>query len=85
MKKEYCPCCHNHCQKENLGCERGINYFSRDNGSEDKDIKEQVITDLRKCGHFLHHHNSGEDLLKDLSEEELTCFHNHLKKICNQE
>ncbi len=53
MNQENCPCCPNHCSKDNLRCGRGKEYFAnQDTNKEPKTLNEQVISDLRKCGHF---------------------------------
>lgn len=49
MKEEKCPCCHNHCERSNLGCGKGQEYFrSNESSKEPMTIKEQTISDLRK-------------------------------------
>jgi hypothetical protein len=81
---EVCPCCPNHCPKEQLRCPRGRNYFE---GGADAaqsphhhqgiqqnpnlSTEELVIGLLRKCGHMLHHGAAqGTDLLSNLSDAE---------------
>lgn len=84
MNKEKCPCCPNHCSIGNLSCGRGIEYFNKQNiSNEPKTIYEQVIMDLRKCGHLLHHNReiNTDELLSNLSEEELNKLHELLSKI----
>lgn len=83
MKNEKCPYCHNHCSKDNLNCGRGREYFSNLN-NDTKTINEKVISDLRKCGHLLHHNKelSTNDILSDFSLEELEELHKLLSKIC---
>lgn len=84
MNEEYCPLCPNHCHKDNLSCGRGREYFiSKDENNEPKTLKDQVIADLRKCGHLLHHIKDLDtnNLLSDLSEEELNILHELLSKI----
>lgn len=85
MNQENCPCCQNHCSKDNLGCERGKRHFNIENSSnfEPNSLTEQVITDLRKCGHLLHHNKDldTEDLLSVFSEDELNELHRLLSKI----
>lgn len=86
MEEEKCPCCPNHCEKDHLGCGCGKDYFSNSHSnSEPKTLIEQVITDLRKCGHTLHHHREldSTQFLSALSEEELNKLHELLSKICN--
>lgn len=84
MDKEKCPCCPNHCSIENLSCGRGRAHFSNENNNkEPKTLNEQVITDLRKCGHILHHNRelNTDEFLSDFSEEELNRLHQLLSKI----
>lgn len=81
MNHEQCPCCPNHCEKNNLGCGRGKEYF--DSNKEPKTIEEQVIMDLRKCGHLLHHNKdlNSSHVLSGFSVEELNQLHQLLSKI----
>lgn len=84
MDQEKCPCCPNHCSKDNLGCNRGRDYFSnKDEKIEPKTLNEQVIADLRKCGHLLHHNRDLDinEFLSNLTEEELNKLHELLSKI----
>lgn len=84
MKEEYCPICPNHCSKENLRCGKGKEHFGVDNYSiKAQTIEEEVITDLRKCGHLLHHNKelNINELLSVFSKEELNQLHNLLPKI----
>jgi hypothetical protein len=83
MSEEKCPCCPNHCSKDNLGCGRGKNYFN--NNLEEISLNEKVISDLRKCGHLLHHNSDldTESLLANFSEVELKSLHNLLTKFLN--
>lgn len=86
MNEERCPGCHNHCPKDNLGCGRGQEYFNnQNNSSEPKTLSEQVIMDLRKCGHLLHHNKdlNTNQILSSFSEEELDELHKLLSKITN--
>ncbi len=86
MNQENCPCCPNHCQKDNLGCGRGKDYFSnQDKNSEPKSLNEQVINDLKKCGHLLHHNRdlNPDEFLSCFSLEELNELHKLLSKINN--
>jgi hypothetical protein len=69
-----CPCCHNHCPKEQLKCPRGENYFSGSGQSEERhgrhrkfsrdvDIstlstEEAIAALMGKCGHFLGHNKA---------------------------
>ena len=87
MNQENCPCCKNHCPKDNLGCGRGRAYFSdQDTNNEPKSLNEQVVADLRKCGHLLHHNRDLDinELLSCFSEEELKELHKLLSKIKKQ-
>lgn len=84
MNNETCPCCPNHCPKDNFSCGRGREHFnSQNNSSEPKTIEEQVIMDLRKCGHLLHHNKEldTKELLSNFREEELKKLHELLSKI----
>ena len=84
MNQENCPCCPNHCSKDNLGCGRGKEYFeNQDTNKEPKTLNEQVISDLRKCGHLLHHNRDldAKEFLSCFSEEELNVLHELLSKI----
>lgn len=84
MNEEKCPCCPNHCEKDNLGCGRGRNYFnSSKKDVEINSIEEQVMQDLRTCGHILHHNKDIDvsALFKTLSPEELDKLHLMLMKI----
>lgn len=84
MNKETCPICHNHCPKDNLGCGRGIEYFSNqgDNTSSSS-LDEQIIMDLRRCGHLLHHNRdlNTDELLSNITKEEKEKLHELLSKI----
>lgn len=83
--KENCPCCPNHCLKENLQCNKGRNYFENNNRdfSNTNTLEEKVIEDLRKCGHMLHHNKNlnPSELLTIYSKEELERLHDLLSKI----
>lgn len=84
MDKETCPCCHNHCSKDNLGCNRGKAYFDNQGDcNETNSLEEQVIIDLKECGHLLHHNRevSINKLLTNYSKEELNKLHELLSKI----
>ena len=84
MNQENCPCCPNHCQKDNLGCGRGKEYFNNQGtNKEPKTLNEQVISDLRKCGHLLHHNRDLDtnEFLSCFSEDELNELHELLSKI----
>lgn len=86
MSQEKCPCCVNHCSKESLSCGRGRDYFyNQSNRPEATAIQEQVIMNLRKCGHSLYCNRDleGEKILMDFSEEELNILHELLSKIEN--
>lgn len=53
MNIENCPCCPKHCQKSNLNCGRGEEYFKQNNyDNSKKDIFTEIIVNLQKCGHF---------------------------------
>lgn len=49
MNIDNCPCCPNHCPKDNLGCGRGKEYYNhQNNGSiEPKTLNEQGNMDLK--------------------------------------
>lgn len=86
MKEENCPCCPNHCDKENLSCGRGREYFSgstKNTHEGPTTLEEKVIFDLRKCGHRLHHNRdlNPNEMLSNLTEEELNTLHELLNKI----
>jgi hypothetical protein len=88
MNQENCPCCPNHCPKDNLGCGRGKDYFNNLNNSlKSNSLNEKVIMDLRKCGHLLHHNRdlNTDELLVNLSKDELIKLHELLSKICNND
>jgi len=79
MNNENCPCCPNNCHKDDLRCGRGHNYFSSANSSDSKTLEDEVIADLRKCGHMLHHNDELQ--IHNVSEEELQTLHELLSKI----
>lgn len=84
MDKENCPCCPNHCSIDNLSCGKGKEYFNNNRSStEPKTLNEQVIIDLRKCGHLLHHNRNLDidKILFDFSKDELNKLHELLSKI----
>jgi hypothetical protein len=84
MNEEKCPCCPNHCLKDNLGCGRGRDYFNNQNNSfEPNTLNEKIIMDLRKCGHLLHHNRdlNTETILANFSDDELNELHKLLSKI----
>ena len=83
MIVEVCPGCENHCDKNNLRCGRGRNYFSCQTQNSEASIEEQVMEDLRKCGHILHHAKELDQssFLSNLSEDELETLHELLSKI----
>lgn len=75
-----CPCCGNHCPKDDLQCGRGKRYFGETAQSPAKDghahgapfengDEEPAVTMLRRCGHLLHH-GGADNLLDPLTEEE---------------
>lgn len=88
MKQDICPNCPNHCSKDNLGCGRGRAYFSdlegeSKNTNEVKSMSEQVIMDIRRIGHALHHNRDLDisSITSNLTDEELTRLHELLSKI----
>lgn len=84
MNEEKCPCCHNHCNVNNLSCGRGIEHFYKSKEiSEPKTLNEQIIIDLRKCGHLLHHNKdlNMNEVLSNFSLEELNDLHELLSKF----
>lgn len=84
MKEEKCPCCSNHCDINNLSCGRGIEHFNKSNSDEnEKSLNEQIIIDLRKCGHLLHHNKELDtnEVLANFSEDELNKLHELLSKF----
>ena len=86
MNNLNCPCCPNHCSKDNLSCERGKVYFSNSNKDlEPETIEEKILMDLRKCGHILHHNKELDtsSILSSFSKEELEKFHQLLFKFHN--
>lgn len=75
-----CPCCDNHCPKDQLGCSTGRQHFGIEEpkhahaAGHPANSDDTLIVLLRKCGHFLHH-NIGRDgdtapLLNALSPDE---------------
>lgn len=84
MDKEKCPCCSNHCHKDDLKCNRGREYFDM-NKTESLTIQEKIINDLRKCGHLLHHNKdiNSNDIFAKLSSDDIEKLHELLNKICN--
>lgn len=86
MKDDKCPICPNHCLKDNLKCDRGREYFSDLNKMpKPKTINEEVIIDLRKCGHLLHHNKDLDTnkILAVFSSKELQKLHELLSKFYN--
>lgn len=84
MNEKNCPCCPNHCPKDNLECGRGRAYFNNSNNTlEPATLSQKVIEDLRKCGHFLHHSKelNTDKIFLDFSETELKKLHELLLKI----
>lgn len=85
MNIENCPNCPNHCPKDNLGCGRGRAYFNLEEKEiqEPKTLNEQVIADIRKCGHILHHNRdiNVDETLSSFTEEELKEMHELLSKF----
>lgn len=76
-----CPCCGNHCSKDDLQCGRGKRYFAE--GGNEQSLgkghahgapfenadEEPAVTMLRRCGHLLHH-GGADNLLGPLTAEE---------------
>lgn len=85
MENEKCPCCPNHCEKDNLSCGKGREYFNNSKINQEKPIslEETVIMDLRKCESLLHHKKylNEKELLSSFSLEELENLHIYLSKI----
>lgn len=84
MNQENCPCCPNHCAKDNLSCGRGREHFSKGNANNvAKSMPEKVIDELRRCGHLLHHNQDldTKELLSGISEDELNKLYELLSKI----
>lgn len=84
MDKKECPCCPKHCSIDNLSCRKGNEYFNNHNtNKEPQTLNEQVIMDLRKCGHLLHHNRglNTNEILSDFSQEELSQLHELLFRI----
>lgn len=86
MNNEFCPCCSNNCSKDNLRCNRGREYFNNSGkNSEPETIEEQVLMDLRRCGHLLHHNKelNTKEVLSSFTEKELENLHQLLIKFYN--
>lgn len=86
MNSQNCPCCPNHCEKSNLGCGRGVEYYNNlSNPERQKTASDEVISDLRRCGHILHHNESQDtsSFLSGLTDEEIDKLHELLSKVCN--
>lgn len=83
MENNTCPCCHNHCSKDNLSCNRGRDYFNNLDNPTPKTLNELVISDLKICGHMLHHNKNLDtnNILSNLKNDELTVLHELLTKI----
>ena len=67
-----------------MGCIRGEKYFSnQETDNLLKSLNEQVIEDLKKCGHLLHHNRDLDlnGLLSCFSEKKLNELHELLSKI----
>ena len=84
MSNEKCPCSPNHCDKDNLNCGRGRDYFGetanqkKNNNYLNKDestmtLEEKTFSKIRACDHFLHHSDKEVNLnfLTDLEKQEL--------------
>lgn len=82
MDTKICPCCPNHCSIDHLSCDRGRAHFNQIS-NEPNSLKEQVIMDLRKCGHLLHHNKelNPDEFLAVFRSEELEELHKLLSKI----
>lgn len=96
-ENKVCPCCGRHCSVDNLHCPRGRAHFGieAEAGQEghrhghahdraDMTIDDKVISLMRGCGHYLHHHMnediSSEQMLSVLSNEEKKDLISLLKK-----
>lgn len=85
-----CPCCNNHCPKDALHCKEGRAHFGIPEpqdppvGPRPAAANDDVVTLLRKCGHFLHHSfGHGGDtsaLLAALTPEEQETLRTLLRK-----
>lgn len=67
-----------------MGCRRGEKYFcNQETDNLLKSLNEQVIEDLKKCGHLLHHNRDLDlnELLSCFSEKKLNELHELLSKI----
>lgn len=77
-KEERCPCCHNHCRRDNLHCSRGRKYFEKESEKEKKQEESagSLLYAIMEAGHSLRHmakHGKcldEEEILSDLSAEE---------------
>ncbi len=60
-------------------------FGKQDVNSVPKTLNEQVIMDLRKCGHMLHHNRdlNANNILNSFSEDELNKLHELLSKFYN--
>lgn len=70
-----CPCCPNHCSKNELRCKRGEAYFSGNDHAHPvaHTTEEKIIVQFRKFGHYLHHFSDAQPakkMLANLSDEE---------------
>lgn len=82
MNHEKCPCCPNHCEVNNLDCDKGKEYYNHLNVSKVSTVNDKIVNQLRKCGHFLHHRNLAEiNFLSTLSNDELNDLHRLLSKV----
>lgn len=93
-KETNCPVCGNHCNKDDLKCGRGKNYFGlngedgrrggdRPHGAPFNKDEDPTVTLLRRCGHLLHH-GGVENILAPLSEEEKKTLGALLNKCLSQ-
>lgn len=82
--EQTCPCCERHCPASALRCSRGEAHFS---GGHPEAPREDLITLLRRCGHFLHHSLAQDadtaPLLAVLTAEEQAELTALLKKCLN--
>lgn len=76
LEKQRCNQCEKQCPVDALQCGRGRKYFgleSNEDGREKRvhDMPSGPISQLRQCGHLLHHGSvTGNDLLSSLNAQE---------------
>lgn len=74
--EECCPCCKNHCKRDNLHCSRGRKYFAAFEEENKEDTSSSLLYALMETGHSLRHmakhgHKlDEEEILASLSKEE---------------